>query len=308
MEKCRYKFKSKFKKTIINFKEEDKESFIKYCQSYFDNDKYINHLDDFIYSTDYGNSWKFLSKSHEDTEMNNIKKNKLNNINKSKYQFQSRSEEKVYYFDNIEDFIEYCQIYFEDDIYKENLNAYMYSTDYGSVWKFLSKFHEDDEIKNNEKNLFFWFFSIIIILVIGLCSYFFGTLIEGFLSSNNQKTEQVEDEFVLDTSAFAEDLNTAGTNDELEINNFSNNPYYYLTDNQLNEAFKNYMSDSYFGFESYKVKGKTIRVEAGIVMNTSIRALQRENQLIFDELLKRYDKIVFWDQFGKSITITRMEE
>ncbi len=91
--------------------------------------------------------------------------------------------------------------------------------------------------------------------------------------------------------------------------NRSRDDYYnLLSDKQLNEAFKNYMSDSYFGFESYRVKGKTIRVEAGIVMNTSIRALQRENQLIFDELLKRYDKIVFWDQFGKSITITRMEE
>jgi hypothetical protein len=93
-----------------------------------------------------------------------------------------------------------------------------------------------------------------------------------------------------------------------EHGNSANNIYFHLTDNQLNEAFKNYMSDSYFSFEGYTVKGKTIRVNAGIVMNTTIRALQRENQSIFDELLKRYNKIVFWDQFGKSITIKRIEE
>ena len=93
-------------------------------------------------------------------------KAELNNKNKSKYQFQSRSEEEVYNFDNKEDFIEYCQIYFEEDIYKEHLNAYIYSTDYGSAWKFLSKFHDDDEIKKIGKNTSLNIKKFIILLAI----------------------------------------------------------------------------------------------------------------------------------------------
>jgi hypothetical protein len=101
---------------------------------------------------------------------------------------------------------------------------------------------------------------------------------------------------------------TSAPNGVIDNGNSFNNNYSSMSNKQLNETFKNYMSDSYFGFESFRVKGKTVKVEASFVMNTSIRALQRENQSIFNELLNRYDKIVFWDQFGKSITISRLDE
>lgn len=90
----------------------------------------------------------------------------------------------------------------------------------------------------------------------------------------------------------------------INSNGFSNDSYLLMSKNELVEVFKDYMSDHFFEIESFKISGNTIRVQVGIVMNVSVRSLERENPLLFNAILKHYSKIVFWDQFGKSVTLS----
>jgi hypothetical protein len=94
--------------------------------------------------------------------------------------------------------------------------------------------------------------------------------------------------------------------DDNSINSYgiSNHRYSEMSKNELVEEFKDYMSDNYFEVESFKISGDIIRVQVGIVMNISVRKLERENPSLFNALLSSYSKIVFWDQFGKSVTLT----
>ena len=84
--------------------------------------------------------------------------------------------------------------------------------------------------------------------------------------------------------------------------------YYMYSDARLMQSFKDYMSDQYFSYESFKKSGKTLRIRIPIVSNISIRSIQKNNPDIFKELLNRVDKIVFLDQFGASMTIKKMDE
>ena len=130
--------------------------------------------------------------------------------------------------------------------------------------------------------------------------------------SNLEGTEQKN--YVWDNLTFYMNNNFELINSPIKFNQSDNKNYNESTssnyrsinDNELIQAFKNYMLDSYFDFKTFEVKGKTIRINVGFVMNTRIREIQRENESIFDELLKRFDKIVFWDEYGESSTITRM--
>ena len=74
------------------------------------------------------------------------------------------------------------------------------------------------------------------------------------------------------------------------------------------EAFKDYMSDEYFSYESFSRNGKVLRIRIPIVDNISIRRIQKKNPDIFTELLNRVDKIIFFDQFGASMNIKKLEE
>jgi hypothetical protein len=88
--------------------------------------------------------------------------------------------------------------------------------------------------------------------------------------------------------------------------NDGNSFAYALMDNEtLLEAFKNYMSDEYFSFKLFKVNQKIIRINCDYASNISIRRLEKTNPNIFNELLSRYEKIVFYDDFGQSISINK---
>lgn len=81
--------------------------------------------------------------------------------------------------------------------------------------------------------------------------------------------------------------------------------YSLLDEKSLIEEFKNYMADQYFIVKSFRNNNKTIRVRGNIVTNIDVRQLQRNNPSIFNELLIRYEKIIFYDDFGSSITVNK---
>ncbi len=137
-----------------------------------------------------------------------------------------------------------------------------------------------------------------------------------FLSScqnNQEKINQLENEI---TSLKAENnsLRLKGSSYPISsANNYGQSDskvagYYMYSDERLMEEFKDYMSDEFFSYTSFNKKGKALKIGIPYVSNISIRSIQKSNPEIFTEILKRVDKIVFFDPFGASMTIKKMNE
>ena len=131
--------------------------------------------------------------------------------------------------------------------------------------------------------------------------------------NNQDKITQLENEIAtlkLENSALKYNSNKVNlpTSDYYGQNDSKYQGYYMYSDAKLMEAFKNYMSDEFFSYNSFNRKGKVLRVGIPMVSNVSIRSIQKKNPDIFKELLNRVDKIVFFDDFGASMTIKKMDE
>ncbi len=109
----------------------------------------------------------------------------------------------------------------------------------------------------------------------------------------------------LSAQVYYNSAQTNNYNQPLPTNQGSNSSYLLTDNNTLVEEFKNYMGDEYFTINSFKLSGKIIKVECPVVSNVSIRRLERDNPTIFSELLSRFDKIVFYDDFGGSYTLKK---
>lgn len=71
--------------------------------------------------------------------------------------------------------------------------------------------------------------------------------------------------------------------------------YYSLDDESLIEEFKNYLSDEFLHFSSFKINNKVITITSSAVDNVSVRRLEKNNPDLFNTVLSRYNKIIFYD-------------